>query len=59
MTDFGSNQVPDLAIPWQQSELDFTNENFGKNGQRVVIWPICKVHIQTSIVEILTVFQLL
>ena len=41
MTDFGSDGVPSLAIPYQQSELDFTNENFGKNGQRVVIWPIC------------------
>ncbi|MCJ1413770.1 hypothetical protein MMC32_000095 [Xylographa parallela] len=37
--DFGKNEVPNLAVPWLESESNYTAENFDKNGNRVVIWP--------------------
>ncbi|MCJ1404754.1 hypothetical protein MMC11_007980 [Xylographa trunciseda] len=37
--DFGNNGIPNLAVPWLESESSYTAENFDKNGNRVVIWP--------------------
>ncbi|MCJ1383282.1 hypothetical protein MMC17_006395 [Xylographa soralifera] len=37
--DFGNNGVPNLAVPWLESESSYTAENFDQNGNRVVIWP--------------------
>lgn len=38
-TDFGANENPNLAIPFTQSEEDFTNAAFPVNGSRTVVWP--------------------
>ena len=41
LTDFGTNNIPRMPIPFQKNESDYTNQHFSAagDGRRCVLWP--------------------